>query len=195
VDPTAVTWVRTDGPGVTDDIAAYVSALLGPRMGTYTDDSEQRQVLAHTVAEMVTPSFLDAKLAGDRLREQSYRQDPADPDWLASLDEGTVGLLCRDLNDIATYDRPATHLLAILRAAAFAPGAGIPWADVWPAVAEAILSQPLLEADQLIRYVLDSRLAGYFARDSEDGYIVHRLSHEKIAEVLRRSPQRLLARP
>ena len=186
---------RTDGPGTRDDIAAYVEALLTGSPSPYEADDAARRKISALVAEQVTPSFLDARLAGRRLREADTQVQLDDPSWLASLGEGTLGLLRSDLQDAATATRyPAAELLAVLRAAAYAQGAGIPWAEIWPAVAAAVLDRPLPDADGAIAEVLGGRLSGYLARDVADGRTVYRPAHERLAQVLRGDPSRILNR-
>jgi hypothetical protein len=186
---------RTDGAGTRDDIAAYVEALLTGSPSPYEADDAARRKISALVAEQVTPSFLDARLAGRRLREADTQVQLDDPSWLASLGEGTLGLLRSDLQDAATETRyPAVELLAVLRAAGYAQGAGIPWAEIWPAVAAAVLDRPLPDADGAIAEVLGGRLSGYLARDVADGRTVYRPAHERLAQVLRGDPSRILNR-
>ncbi|GAB88155.1 outer membrane protein assembly factor BamB family protein [Gordonia rhizosphera] len=186
---------RTDEePSVSTDIEAYVTALLR-REGPYTHaDTAVVAAAAATVAKRVAPSFLDARLAGQRLRAASTHQDLHDPAWLGTLAEGTVALFRDDLADVATAaDRSVMEILAVLRAAAFGLGRGLSWSQVWAAVAEAILGRAVLDVDTLIAAVLASRLSGYLSQDVEDGRVVHRPSHERIAETLRDEAETLLA--
>ncbi|WP_103342505.1 nSTAND1 domain-containing NTPase [Amycolatopsis sp. CA-126428] len=180
--------LRTDGAETEGAIAQYVEALLSEKEPAY------RTAVASVVANRVAPSFLDARLAGQRLREVPAPQRIDDRQWLASLDEGTVGLLRQDLLDAQTPQHSAGELLAVLQAAAFARGGGIPWADVWPAVAAAVLGQADAEddLDGAIAHVIGGRLCGYLARDSEDGRSVYRPAHERLAQVLREDPERIL---
>src|SRR5690606_24330564 len=106
------------------------------------------------------PSFLDARLAAARRINQTSPPPLDDPQWLASLDDGTVGQLRLDLRDEAA-DASADELLALLRASAFALGDGVPWADIWPTMASAILGRPLADADATIERLLSGRLSGY----------------------------------
>jgi WD40 repeat protein len=184
--------LRTDGPEAIEDIRGYVQALLTHPGTRYDSDPPAQRALATAVAARVNPSFLDARLAGQRLRDSSQRQDPADPAWLSTLDSGTAGLLREDLADVATPDHPTHHLLAVLRAVGYAAGAGLPWSDVWPTIAQAVHGEPLADPDAAIRRVLHSRLAGYFSRDMEDGHVVYRLAHERLAQLLRGAPRRLI---
>ncbi|QDN89042.1 ATP-binding protein [Streptomyces sp. RLB3-6] len=189
VFPTASV-LRTDETDSESDIADYVQALVGAE----TPGGDSTRQAAETVAKRVWPSFLDARLAGEQLHHAS---DPdalaGNPDWLDLLQAGTIGLLRRDLALVEDEGLPAEVALALLRAAAFALGAGIPWSDVWPAVAGALLGRPVEEPDRMIENLLKSRLAGYLAHDDEDDRLVYRPAHEALAELLRDPRQDLLA--
>lgn len=177
--------VRTDEkPAVTADIGKYLAALLSVR-GPYADTMSPRDPLVELVASEVSPSFLDARLAGDRLRDASEQQNLSDPAWLATLADGTISLFRADLVDTASaLQYPAAHLLAALQATAYAMGRGVPWGDIWPTMAEAIYGQPIADISDVIDGVLHSRLAGYLSQDSEDGRTVHRPNHARLAEAL-----------
>ncbi|MFF2045515.1 hypothetical protein ACFVVX_34360 [Kitasatospora sp. NPDC058170] len=185
--------LRTDGADTAADIECYLRALL-PEEGAV--GGRYRSHLTE-VARRCAPSFLDARLAGRQLRESP---DPAgllrDERWWSSLGEGTVGLLRQDLAEVATPELPAPTVLALLGAGAFAQGAGVPRADVWPLLAEALAGDGPVGAtpvpDRMVALLLDSRLAGYLRYDSEDGRAVYRPTHERLAEVLRTEPHRLL---
>lgn len=182
----AINVVRTDEkPSVTADIGAYLAALISVR-GPYADTVTSRDPIVQLVASRVSPSFLDARLAGDRLRDARELQNLSDPVWLATLADGTVSLFRADLTDTAgALERPGAHLLAALQATAFAMGRGVPWGDVWPTMANGIHGQPISEINDVIGEVLHSRLAGYLTQDSEDGRVVHRPNHARLAEALR----------
>ncbi|MFJ5558752.1 ATP-binding protein [Streptomyces sp. NPDC093250] len=182
----APTVIRTDTPEETlHSITAYLRALL---TGTASIDEEN----CAEIAARTTPSFLDARIAAGQLRTAP---DPAalarDPQWHYLLQQGTIGLLRQDLTDTDSPDLPAATALAILRAAAFAPGAGIPWADIWPAVTQAVLGHDITDPDAAITNLMNSRLAGYLTQDIEDGRTVHRPLHERLTEVLRDQPHQL----
>jgi hypothetical protein len=187
--------LRTDTATITKDLIGYADALLASGRGFYSDTGERartgRAAAARVIAAHVGTSFLDTRLAAGRLRDTTVPQDLTDPSWIGSLTDGTAGQLRLDLHGSATTEFPAAHLAAVLRAAAFALGAGVPWADVWPAMTEAVLDATLPHADQLIRHVLHGRLGGYLVSDVEDGRVVHRLVHERLAEILRGSPHLL----
>ncbi|MCF6525177.1 hypothetical protein [Streptomyces sp. JJ36] len=203
--------VRTDEEPVTADIAEYVAALL--RAAGWEEEAAARA--AARVAASAGRSFLDARLAAAQLREPGGPALPADPRWLSRLGHGTVGLLEADLaalpepsegaeatggsaeTDRTDGDRAVEgrsggldreEALALLRATAFAQGRGLPWAEVWPTVAGALLGRALPDPDEKIRRLLSGRLAGYLAHDTEDDRRVYRPAHERLAAVLRQWP-------
>jgi AAA domain len=174
--------VRTD-ESPEADIACYVAAVLDHPDGPYWDRAADRAEVAEVVAQHVSPSFLDARFAARALRGRSYIQDLTDPGWLTTLAAGTVGLLKEDLRSLA--DGNSDHVLAVLRASAFAYGRGVPWAEVWPAVAEAVFEGTIPDVDRVIAFVLEGRLAGYLTQDVEDERRVYRPVHEQLAADLR----------
>lgn len=181
--------LRTDGPDTVQDIQTYLQALLGGIDDYSLDAAETARRITRHIPEV---SFLDARIAGDQIREAEHPRDRLDdPHWWDSLGEGLVGLLSEDLRRLSTPKLPPETALGLLRAAAFAQGAGIPWGPIWPAVTEAILDRPLPDADAAIAALRAGRLVGYLAQDTEDGRIVYRLAHERLAEVLRDEPHRL----
>ncbi|MFK0043921.1 AAA family ATPase [Streptomyces sp. NPDC090741] len=194
--------IRTDDAGATaPDIAAYVGALLqapfeGQDDSTSVPDPARHHELAEAMAQEVSPSFLDARIAAERLRALCVLPDPEDPEWRRTLRQGTEALLREDLAEVARSDgAPAEHLMTALRASAFARGAGLPWSDIWPAAVEALSPSAVHDPDAVIRQVLDSRLSGYLTTAVEDGRTVYRPIHERIGETLRDSPHTLLGAP
>ncbi|WP_267243109.1 hypothetical protein [Streptomyces sp. PR69] len=179
--------VRTDGDGVRDDIAAYVTALLSGE--PWSADPALAERAARVVAPRVGRSFLDARLAAEQLRRGDAAALLGDPRWLDRLDRGTVGLFEEDLRRVADEGLKAVEATALLRATAFGLGRGIPWERVWPAAAEALLGTRIEHADEKIRQLLEGRLAGYLTHDSEDDRVVYRPAHEQLAAMLRRWPR------
>ncbi|RYF61491.1 MAG: hypothetical protein EOO27_01840 [Comamonadaceae bacterium] len=187
--------LRTDKqPAVTDDITSYLASLLDAA-GPYAGDATAIAPVVTAVAEKVTPSFLDARLAGQRLREANVRQNLEEPQWQETLADGTISLFRADLDDFVRDSRHSLgQVLAVLRASAFALGRGLPWSQVWPTAAAAVAGMAMPELDQVIASILDSRLSGYLSQDVEDGRVVHRPSHERLAETLRDDSDSLLRR-
>ncbi|KOV97528.1 hypothetical protein ADK65_25090 [Streptomyces sp. NRRL B-1140] len=179
--------VRTDGEGVQEDIAAYVTALLaGAPWGA---DQKVIASAAERVARHVGRSFLDARLAAEQVRRGDGITLLRDRLWLSRLDRGTVGLFEQDLNQVGDDGLKKEEALALLRATAFGLGRGMPWAQVWPAVASALLEARIDHADEKIRRLLEGRLAGYLTHDIEDEHVVYRPAHEQLGVMLRQWPQ------
>lgn len=189
--------LRTDALTAQDDIAAYTASLLhadpptGTRLLDRNDDRVSR--VATAVAEEVAPSFLDARLAAQQLHARTALPHPTDLGWRRQLRRGTHELLRQDLADVALHgDATPEELLAVLRATAFAQGAGLPWADIWPAAVNAVYPTCDDAAAAIRQVVRDSRLTGYLTTAHEDGRTVYRPIHERVSETLRTAPHTLL---
>ncbi|MCX5395365.1 ATP-binding protein [Streptomyces sp. NBC_00094] len=185
--------VRTDGDESVEDITAYVRALLQAQESSpYHGLDGVAAQTSEVIARAVFPSFLDARLAAAQLRSAAGVQDTGDREWRERLQQGTLALFRSDLRQVALDTSVGIGvLLSVLRATAFGQGAGLPWADVWPAVASALLgsdasAQPGL--DEVIRTVQNSRLVGYLASGEEDGRVTYRPAHQRLAEVLLEYP-------
>ncbi|MEU1259613.1 AAA family ATPase [Streptomyces chartreusis] len=191
--------LRTDGPQTTQDISAYVQAVLEvPADGPYADE-EEAAAAAGVIAQAVAPSFLDARLAAAQLRAAYEVQDLTDPLWRGRMLAGTTALLSSDLREVARHqDVELPVLLAVLRVVAFGRGTGLPWAEVWPAAAAAVLGEdaPAEEViDAAIRTVRHSRLVGYLTTSEEDARVTYRPVHQRVAEVLMAEPSLLAVDP
>ncbi|MFF9428411.1 AAA family ATPase [Streptomyces sp. NPDC014746] len=191
----AVEVQRTDEATVRDDIAAYVKALLsGSEAGPYAGAADYVRAAAEEVARAVAPSFLDARLAAEQLRTAEQVQDLSAPSWRDRLNLGTVALLQDDVREVARHhEMPVELLVRVMRATAFGAGSGLPWAEVWPAVAHALHAPaagtvPVQTYNAAIRTVQQTRLTGYLARSEEDGRLTYRPVHQQIAKVLMQEP-------
>jgi WD40 repeat protein len=190
--------LRTD-TDVVEDIAAYTGSLLRAFFGVPDDaegpDARLLDALAAAVAEEVTPSFLDARLAAETLHSSGSRlPDPGNPQWRRTLRQGTQQLLLQDIEEVSrNTGLPAASVMQVLRATALARGAGLPWAEVWPCAVTALAAAGLpAPPETVIRQVRESRLAGYLTTGVEDGRFVYRPIHERVSELLRETPHRLL---
>ncbi|MFE1907375.1 AAA family ATPase [Streptomyces gardneri] len=188
--------LRTDDGSAQDDIAAYTTALLRaqPTTGTQLANRSEQAIsyVAAAIAREVTPSFLDARLAAQQLHARPHLPAPSDAQWRRQLREGTKELLRQDLADVAQHTRTRPEdLLAAMRATAFALGAGLPWATVWPAAVRS-LEPGCDNPETTIRLVRDTRLTGYLTTTVEDGRTVYRPIHERVSETLRTAPHTLL---
>ncbi|MFD9541390.1 ATP-binding protein [Streptomyces sp. NPDC060022] len=176
---------RTDGTNSNADIEEYLAALMGD-----STDIETVKAVVPLVAKAVWPSFIDARLAGHQLCVAS---DPLalaqDPDWQKILKRGLKGLLTRDLKLVGEDDLPSDIALALLKAAAYAKGEGVPWGEVWPRIADQFLDGESLSTevwDTMIVKLLTGRLSGYLAHSIEDDRRVYRPAHQELVGVLKK---------
>ncbi len=175
---------RTDSLLSKDDLRLYLRALVGE---TRTAEALEEELPG--IVDAVWPSFIDARLAGHQLRNAP---DPAalarNSEWQrATLTQGIRGLLRRDLRMVEEDGLPSHVALALLRASAYAKGQGVPWGEVWPAIAGVFLLPEQLqpdEWDQMIGRLLGGRLSGYLAQAVEDQRRVYRPAHEELAAEL-----------
>ncbi|MET9479070.1 AAA family ATPase [Streptomyces sp. NPDC006638] len=188
--------LRTDTAS-TGEIAAYAGTrlrMLFEDPGSLArPDPHRLDELASVVAQEVTPSFLDARLAVEALHARARLPEPGDAEWRRTLRLGTRELLRQDLLALQRHaDLPAEELVQVLRATAFGLGSGLPWADVWPCAVRALSGGAVASPETVVRRVHGSGLAGFLVKGVEDGRFVYRPTHERISEVLRENPQALL---
>lgn len=175
---------HTDSTSSRADMELYLEALIGDAI-----NSETVNEVVPLVVDAVWPSFIDARLAGDQLRSS---KDPLalarSEDWYKeTLTSGIRGLLQRDLQLVGGDELPPKVALALLKAAAYAKGQGVPWGEVWPTIAGVFLLPDRLDADQwdrMIEKLLGGRLSGYLALAVEDDRRVYRPAHEELVDVL-----------
>lgn len=183
---------RTDSIASKEDMGLYLHALVA--------DTVSPGSLAEViplVVDAVWPSFIDARLAGYQLRNAS---DPLtlarNEDWhRTTLTQGIRGLLRRDLRMVQDDGLPPPVALALLKASAYAKGQGVPWGEVWPAIAGVFLLPEKLEPEEwdgMIAKLLSGRLSGYLAQAIEDDRRVYRPAHEELAAELLRPDSDLL---
>ncbi|MFF7976747.1 AAA family ATPase [Streptomyces sp. NPDC007905] len=175
---------HTDSATSKEDMALYLEALIADAI----DSATMRDVVPRVV-QAVWPSFIDARLAGDQLRSAKDALALArDEDWYKNtLKRGIRGLLQRDLQPVRGDALPPHVALALLKAAAYAKGQGVPWGEVWPTIAGVFLLPERLdpeEWDKMIEKLLSGRLSGYLAHAVEDDRRVYRPAHEELSAVL-----------
>lgn len=188
--------LRVDEPPLwsDDDLTEYACELL-VRTGNspYAEPAYHGQVsgLAAAITARAGKSFLIARIAASSLAHRVDRVDPGDLAWLATLDEGVLGVF-RD--DLRTSLEPADQKRAVdlLRAVAFAYGAGLPWRQIWPLVANAVIDRPGTYGDSDIAWLLGTRIGAYLVTDQEDGITVYRLFHDTLRTTLRERSSEIL---
>ncbi|MFD7204400.1 AAA family ATPase [Streptomyces sp. NPDC059893] len=189
IENTAIIFLRTDEDGSHEEITHYALSLLTDKShlkSPYLMAPDSALKVAEAISRQTAPSFLNARLAADRARNRSTVQNVEESEWIKSLQDGTVALLHLDLEEVAENSgiQPG-NLLAALQATAFSCGPGLPWADVWSTVLNAICVDSSPDADVVIKVIQSSRLNGYLVTDISDNRTVYRPSHERIAENLR----------
>ncbi|MFC3383642.1 WD40 repeat domain-containing protein [Couchioplanes azureus] len=169
------------------DVVAYVDSIL-----RNTPGSPYRNAGAATAAEVAAAlgsragrSFLIARIAASSLAARETVIAADDPGWLSALDHGVLGVFRQDLHHSLTDARRRRTAVILLRAVAFAYGAGLPWRHIWPLVAHAVDDEGGYYGDDQIADLLGSRLGAYLVTDTEDGVTVYRLFHDLLRSTLR----------
>jgi hypothetical protein len=170
------------------DLRDYAASfLIHTRGSPYQDPDQHRRAreLAERIGQRVGRSFLIARLAANALTQRQDVVDPDDETWLATLDEDVVTAFRADLQRL--YDDPDERLAVVelLRAVAFAYGRGLPWGDVWPAVANAVADRNYKFGDRDIAALLASPTSAYLATGVEDDTTVYSLFHDALRGTLR----------
>jgi WD40 repeat protein len=173
-------WVDTD---LTD----YAHSLLTRIPGSAYDPLEhdaQAWAVAETIGARAGKSFLIARIAATSLAHRGDRTAPDDSHLLATLNDGVLGVFRADLHaSLEASDR--RRAVDLLRAVAFAKGAGLPWRQIWPIVANAVIDRPGTYGDSDIAWLLAGRIGAYLVSDQEDGITAYRLFHDILRSTLR----------
>jgi hypothetical protein len=155
--------------------------------------------VASVLAAQAGTSFLVARIAGTSLARRSDVVDPDDPRWRAAIGEGVLGVFRHDLHRTLPDGEDRVRAVHLLRAVAFAYGRGLPWPQIWPAVANAVADEPgtvetppRTYGDSDIAWLLGSRLGAYLVTDREDEVTVYRLFHDALRTILRKRWRELL---
>jgi hypothetical protein len=179
-----------------DDVRDYAASFLRHTPGSPYQDLARRELagrLATVIAARVGRSFLIARLAANALTQREDLVDPHDPAWLATLDNDVVTAFRADLERV--YPDPDDRLAAVelLRAVAFAYGRGLPWGEIWPAVANAVADRTYKFGDRDVAALLASPMSAYLVTDVEDDTTVYSLFHDALRGTLRERWRDLLA--
>ncbi|MFD8542637.1 AAA family ATPase [Streptomyces sp. NPDC059649] len=170
-----------------EDVASYAAELLQSLPDSpYAERPDTARAVAEVLAQHAGKSFLITRVAAASLAHRHVTVDPQDPHWLATVSEGVLGVFRDDLRVILPDPDERRRAVNLLRAVAFAYGRGLPWRDVWPAVTNAVASDPYRTfTDSDIAWLLATRLAAYLITDREDGDTVYRLFHDELRDTLR----------
>lgn len=123
------------------DLTGYAARILTTTPNSpYTDT--QATSVAQALAAHVGTSFLVTRIAAANLATRPAPVDPADPAWLATVDDGVLGVFRADLHTHRPDPEDRLKAVHLLRAVAFARGRGLPWRRIWPAFANAVADDP-----------------------------------------------------
>ncbi|MEV4619048.1 hypothetical protein AB0J74_10140 [Asanoa sp. NPDC049573] len=137
--------------------------------------------IAERVVAAAGNSFLVAGITGRILATAGGLPDPDDPVWLAGLPRLPGDAMAQDLARLGVDAGRARDLLLPL---AFAQGQGLPWEDVWSALASRLSNRRYTDEDLLW---LRRAAGSYVVETQVRGRSVYRLFHVAMAGHLRTS--------
>lgn len=147
------------------------------------------RAVARALAEAAGTSFLVARITSSTLAfAESAVDDPEDPAWRARLPRAAGEAMRQDLTTRLGED--AHRAQDLLRPLAFAEGQGLPWEDLWAALASALAGRPYTDEDLLW---LRRNAGSYVVEATEAGRSAYRLYHQALAEHLREGVDRRAA--
>ncbi|MEU1466290.1 caspase family protein [Streptomyces sp. NPDC005727] len=135
--------------------------------------------VAEAVADAAGNSFLVARITAGTLAAADHAADPHDPEWIAALPRHAGQALREDLT--RRLGRDAERAADLLRPLAFAAGQGLPWEDIWAALARAVSGRDYTDDDLLW---LSHKAGSYVVEATESGHSAYRLHHQALAEHL-----------
>ncbi|WP_405180961.1 caspase family protein [Nocardia sp. NBC_01377] len=165
-----------------DALATYAArALLGTDPnGIYRKRSSGvLRAVALAVAEQAHPSFLVARIVAATLAADATVPDPTDPQWRAGLPRLPGEAMRHDLDSRLGED--AQRARDLLRPLAFAQGQGLPWEDLWAAIASALSGVDYTDHDLMW---LRRTAGSYVVEAVENDRSAYRLYHQALAEHL-----------
>lgn len=178
-----------------DDVVAYVDSILRHTPGSPYPHTATTTAVAAALGHRAGRSFLIARIAASSLADRDTVITADNPGWLAALDEGVLGVFRQDLHQSLPEPADRHRAVILLRAVAFAYGAGLPWRKIWPRVAHAVDDDGGDYGDSDIAWLLGSRLSAYLVTDTEDDTTVYRLFHDLLRATLRERWRELLQPP
>ena len=180
---------RLDDPAWFDrqDLADYAAACLRADFDLasssgYRTDSEACGQVAAAIADTAGPNFLVAGLAA-RARADEPVIDVRTPGWRdLQRFPAEVGQAFDDY--LSRFGDDETRARDLLRAAAYAEGAGLPADALWADMATALAAPRRYGSDDLA-WLLDSAAAYLVESSDERGQVAHRIFHQALIDHLR----------
>lgn len=181
------------------DIDNFVRNILTHTAGSrYRGHADAITGISAAIREVAGTSYLMAQVAAQSLLGHGDIIAPDDPAWRATLDEGLPGVLRDDLQGSIPVLENRRRAVALLRAAAFARGNGLPWHSIWPKMATAVDAGDNASGtwgDPDVEWLLGSRLSAYLVTDRQDDLTVYRPLHDQLQKTLQYRWRELLAEP
>ncbi|MGW8632503.1 caspase family protein [Streptomyces sp. NPDC055793] len=137
--------------------------------------------VADAVAEAAFPSFLVARIVSGTLASQDAVADHEDARWRQALPKTADSAMAQDLDE--RLGAEADRARDLLRPLAYAEGQGLPWEDIWSALASRLSGRHYNDEDLLW---LQHSTGRYVVEATEFGHSAYRLYHQALAEHLRR---------
>ena len=174
----------------THDFTAFIrNILMNTKNSPYrTADRSTMEGVADVISSHAGRSYFVARVAAENAAKRATVLAPDDAAWLNDLSGGLLGVFRRDLQASFSSLHDWRRAVALLRAVAFARGAGIPRHRVWPKMATAVDvsdEEGREYGDAEVRWLLQSRLSAYLVTDQQDDLTVYRLLHDELREILR----------
>jgi WD40 repeat protein len=180
-----VSAIALDGSAYADPraVAAYtVRGLLEASSSSPYARAPIRDVraVAAAVADAAGTSFLVARITARTLAAAGKLPDAGDPGWRASLPRLPGEAMSRDLDTRLGPD--GLRARDLLRPLAYAEGQGLPWEDIWAALASRIAGRAYNDDDLLW---LRANAGSYVVEATDAGRSAYRLYHQALVEHLR----------
>ena len=168
-------------------VAYTVRGLLeaSPHSPYLNVSQHQRIAVATVVAEAAGSSFLVARITSSTLAAASKIADPTNREWAASLPRLPGPAMRNDLDIRLGPD--AERARDLLRPLAYAQGQGLPWEDIWAALASKISGYQYNDEDLMW---LRRKAGSYVVEATESGRSAYRLYHQALAEHLQENHDR-----
>ncbi|MFD6096373.1 hypothetical protein ACFWF4_08715, partial [Nocardiopsis flavescens] len=174
-----------DDPSYADPKALRAYALRNlkdahPQSPYRNQNDATVQAVADAIAQAAGTSFLVARITASTLAASSELPDPADRRWRESLPSHVGQAMANDLSTRLGDDLQRAQDL--LRPLAFAEGQGLPWEDIWAAVASKMAGRTYTDAD--LHWLRDNA-GSYVIEAVEFDRSAYRLYHQALADHLR----------
>ncbi|HCT76493.1 MAG TPA: hypothetical protein DGT23_07865, partial [Micromonosporaceae bacterium] len=146
-----------------------------------------REEISDAIARRVSPNVLAARLIAHTIAGYPNAIDTHSSRWEDRLPSSLSEAFSWSLD--AMYGSKANRVRRMLLPLALAEGDGLPWRNIWPALATSLSGRPITNSD--IRQLLESGVGRYVVElQDPKGASIYRLFHQCLADdLLRSAPQ------